>query len=228
MFTMGPPLWGGTETDEYAAMVMALLHFNDAPGTTLPTVSLGAATTSNGATATNQTSAAAAYFDSAGWRSTAANGLDILHVPPDGGAPYTMEFFFRQRTSATLNRFFGAYNTPSGNSFYLAVESGILVYYESGAFSTVSTGAPISLDVWYYVCIQYEAGNQYIDLNGTRVLTSTKGRSVGGTGCTLEINGSGGLGGADAQFDFDEFRWTSGVRRYPVVAPVPTSEFPNS
>lgn len=218
-------MWGN-DSDQYAAQVMALLHFNDAPGTSAPVVSLGTATTSNSATGTNQTSAAAARFGAGGWRSTASNGLAILRVPPQPSDPYTIEFLVRANVFGANARFFGAYNSGSGNLFYLQAPLGALSYYNSTSlFGTTGT---LVLGQWHSICMQYLSGAVTIDLDGSRVYSGATGRPVGSSGCQLELNGSGGLGGSDGSYDFDEFRWTSGVNRYAGVAPIINGEFPNS
>lgn len=228
MFTLGPPLWGG-DKDEFAGLVMALLHFNDAPGTQIPVSALGGPTVSNGGGASNQVLAAAAYFGSGGWRGTAGPPLRLGRVPPGANDPYTIEFFFNVRVAGSFNRFFGASNTGSGNSIYLYLSGGTLRVARSSGADVATTGS-VTVGAWNYVCLQYNPTGTVttVDLNGVRVLTTSSFSAIAGTGCAVEINGSGGVGGNDAQVDFDAFRWTNGVRRYPTLAPVPTAPFPSS
>jgi hypothetical protein len=228
MFTLGPPLRAAAG-DEYAALVQALFHFNDTAGTTIPVSSLGSPSVTNGGGASNQVAAAAAFYGSGGWRATA--GPALAATPPSAptaGQPYTVEFRFKFVVTASFNRFFGASNTGAGNLLYLDVSAGTLRLAKSGL--TVATSGTVVTGVWNYVCIQFNptGTSTTVDLNGARVLTTTSFGGISGVGCKVEINGSGGLGGADAQVDFDEFRWTHGVRRYPALAPVPTEPFPDA
>jgi len=76
MFTMGPPMWGDSAIDPYFLYVKSLLHFEDAPGTTIPVDQIAGVTWNNSNGARAVVSASDARF-----------GNSSLSRPATGGSP---------------------------------------------------------------------------------------------------------------------------------------------
>jgi hypothetical protein len=229
MFVVGPAFWGGGVRDQYIASVKALLHFNDANGTTVPAVAVGAPTLSNTGTGGNKVTSTSPKFGAGAWASTTANntGLSVT-AATNATTPYTIEFFFKPTAFGAFGRFFAASSTGPGNLFALSCVGGGLYWVDDTGSNVATTGA-FTLNVWTHVAICYASSNVRVYLDGVLVFNNSPySRGMSSTTVSLALCSSVGLNGADAQGVFDEFRWTHGVDRYPSGLTVPTTEFPNS
>lgn len=229
MFTIGPPLWGGASGDPYAGNVLALLHFNEANGTTIPTNSLGIGTISNGGASTNKVTSSSPKFGAGAWQASGSSGL-VVNYSDVTDLDYTIEFFVKPTSFGSFGRFFGAYSTESGHDFSLSFAGGTLRYVDTSATDRVTTGA-MTLNAWSHIAICYTSGggsNVVVYLDGANVYSSsTLDRPLTGTQ-HICIGQSGAISGNDGACVFDEFRYSRGVNRYPSGLSVPTSEYPDS
>lgn len=230
MFTLGPPMWGGAVTDPYAGNVLGLLHFNEADGASLPAASLGTATVSNdgsgSAPTSNAVKAASARFGAGGWLSAGGStGLKLSQVT-SSSTLYTIEFFVKFNSFGSFGRFFGA--ASGGVDFSLSASGGTIRYVDITATDRSTTGV-VSLSTWYHFAICSDGASVFLYQDGAQIFaSSTYWRGLSSTTVNLGLGCSVGMGGADGEASFDEFRWTHGANRYPSGLTTPTAEFPNS
>jgi len=228
MFTMGPPLRGQAGGDPYIGSVLAGLHFNDANGTTTPSVSIGTPTVANGGTANNKVTTTDPKFGSGCWQATANAGL-TLQKTTDAAGPYTFSFWVKPTSfGATFGRFWGVQTVSSGHRFSLSVVAGAVFYLNESATPQATTGV-MSLNTWYFISVCYSGGTVTVYLDGVSIYTNSgaNAKPLASENVTVNIGQSGGVGGSDGAAAFDDFRWTHGINRFPDVLP-PTAAFPDT
>lgn len=217
----------GVPTDPSAAKVKALLHFNEADGTTMPTSSLGSPTITNGDTANNKVTTTDAKLGSGAWVGVGGPGL-MLQAVTNSDTPYTIEFNVKPVSFGGFGRFFAAASSGSGNLFALSFAGGNLYYVDDSGNNVATTGT-LPLNTWKHVAICYAGGTVRLYVEGVQVFSSSSvARGMSGATISLGLCRSVGMGGADASANWDEFRWTHGEDRYPTGLTVPTAEHPDA
>lgn len=236
MFTLGPPLWGGAETDPYFGNVVLLMHMDGSNGgTSFLDQSLNTKTASRvGAGVTTKTenpkfgSAAAGGFDASS-ALTVANHLEFSF----GTSDLTIECWFYV-TSTTGNHSLiehGNVGTPTSQKSFGIYTSGsgvwqVYFYTSSGTYIAFSsTDAPFSANQWTHLAVTRNGNTQRVFINGIIGGTNSGTFTIGTPIDNIYMGNYNGLA-QPLNGLIDEVRITVGVGRYTANFTPPTAPFP--
>lgn len=239
MMHIPAPFWSGSsDGDPYWGDVILLLHFEDAPGTTLPADSSSFSQALSASTAGLQVTDDDALFGSGSLKTVSASPgnagrLGFIPGAHADAEEWTIEFAFKPASIINWNFGFGWSNT---NGYIILAgpldgsNSGKILVKTSGSPSMVST-TTLPLNVWTHVALTrgYTSPGVYTSrlfVDGVKEAESTSGAPpfVSGVFWAIGETDSSGFSGMNGRLD--EFRLTTACR-YTANFAVPTAPYPD-
>lgn len=222
MFTMGPPLWGGEEGDQFWAYVKTLLHFDG--GTTDSSTAAVTYTNSGGAVIASSGqlygSGALDCRPSNGSRCAGSSAALVM-----GAGDFCVECWFRDENQGTKNQFVWMLEESSGGRTMsvLSPSAGNLSCNLSGGGPAGSVA--YSYNTWIHSAVTRNGNNWTHWINGVAAQTWINATFTSASSVSVWVGSASGAG-TSLMTLIDEFRITVGVSRY--TAPfTPAGPFPN-
>ncbi len=225
----GDPYWGD---------VILLLHFEDAPGTTLPLDSSSFSQALSASTAGLETTNAASLYGSGSLESVstiAGNGGRLGFIPGAHADSEEWTIEFSLYPFSILNWNFGFGFSNSNGYIILAgpldgANSGKIQVSNSGVVTLVSA-TTITLNAWTHVALTrgYTSPGVYtarLFINGIKEAESTSGAPPFVSGVFWAIGETDSAGFSALNGYLDEFRLTTACRYTADFTP-PTASYPN-
>lgn len=220
MFTIGPPMWGGA-ADPFAPLVVALLRFNGANGSTSYVDNKGNSWANFGAPYDG--AAISTARSKWGGSSLRQSGPSVVSCTSFGAgmtlaSDFTMEGWLFMPASPPGSNTLAYWSTPSGDIIVSASSSSIVLKYGGDSTIPITPGGSLT-NRWLHWFVGRQGGTKYVGADGLIQSSATSSSLAAPTAIFL-----GGI--SDAEYNLDDFRVTNGACRYTgATYEVPTAEF---